>query len=173
MIPRILLLLLVFPLTAASGVYRWQDKDGKVHYSDRPPPPDIVKVEEKKLGSNVIDTAGLPYAVQKAAKDFPATLYVGTDCAQPCGLARALLNKRGVPFSEVSLTTEEAAAAFRKRAGEGPLMVPSLTVGAHVLRGFEDGAWNRLLDEAGYPRNGAPGTTKLEPKAPEATGTKK
>ncbi len=167
-LPRLFLLLLLLPLAASAGVYRWLDKDGKVHYSDKPPPPEVLKMEERKLRQNVIDTAGQPYAVQKAATDFPVTLYTGPDCGAACNGARALLKKRGVPFSEVSLVTEEAAAAFRKRAGDGPLLVPALGVGTQVLKGFEEGGWNRQLDEASYPKFASPGAAKPQaaPVAP-------
>lgn len=33
---KALLLLLVIPLASASGIYRWVDADGRVHFSDRP-----------------------------------------------------------------------------------------------------------------------------------------
>ena len=34
----LLLVLLITPLLAAAGVYKWTDAQGKVHYSDSPPP---------------------------------------------------------------------------------------------------------------------------------------
>ena len=168
---RFLLFLLLLPLAAGAAVFRWVDKDGKVHYSDTRPSPETGKVEEKSLHANVIDTAGQPYAVQKASKEFPVTLYSSADCGPACGAGRELLKKRGVPFTEVPLTTEEAQAALRKRAGEGPLMVPSLFVGSQVLRGFEEGIWNRQLDDAGYPRNASPSAKK--PESPDGAVPKK
>lgn len=165
-------MLLALPLLAAAATYRWVDKTGKVHYSDQPPPPEVLKMEERRLRPNVIDTSGQPYAVQKASREFPVVLYTGATCGAACDSARGLLNKRGVPFSEIAVAKEEDAVVFRKRFGDGPLMVPALSVGSQNLKGFEEGGWNRLLDDAGYSRIAVPGAPKpannLEAKVPEA-----
>ena len=38
-----LLCLVLLPLSSAvsSDIYKWKDKDGKIHYSDAPPPPGL------------------------------------------------------------------------------------------------------------------------------------
>ena len=34
----------------AQPLYKWVDKSGKVHYSDQPPPKEIKKVDQPRLG---------------------------------------------------------------------------------------------------------------------------
>lgn len=145
------LLLALFAATAfAQGAYRWVDKDGKVHYSDEPPPADARKAEQKSLVPSVVDSGGkLSYEARQAATAFPVTLYVSPDCGAACDTARAFLNKRGVPYTEKRIVTAEDFAALKKSADSDT--VPTLTVGRQVGKGFEQTAWGGLLDSAGYP----------------------
>jgi len=81
---------------AQSNVYRWVDKDGKVHFSDTPPPADAKSASQKRMGGGYVETENLPYATQMAMKKSPVTLFVGSDCGEPCANGRDLLAKRGV-----------------------------------------------------------------------------
>ncbi len=137
---------------AQAQLYKYIDKDGSTVYSDQAPPSDAKKVEKKKVNKNVIETSNADYEVQQAAKRQPLTLYTTESCADPCQRARSYLNNRGTPFTESVLKTEEQAAALRARLGGG-LEVPLLDVGGNSLqRGFEEVAWNNILEAAGYPK---------------------
>ncbi len=137
---------------ASAQLYRWTDERGRVHVTDTPPPPTAKNVRQRS--ANVGPASGgsnLPYSVQRAAKDYPVTLFTAPDCG-PCGPARALLNARGVPFREVLVVDEKQAEELKKAVGS--LSVPSLKVGSSAQKGFEAGAYQSLLDTAGYPRTG-------------------
>ena len=149
----------------AQTLYRWVDRNGKVTYSDQPPPKDIKKVDKPRLGNSSIETSGLSFEAQQASRDFPVTLFTSPDCAADCENARALLRKRGIPFSESSIAAPDDAAAFRKRFASDKVFVPSLTVGSQKQQGFEEDAWNGLLDSAGYPRTAIPGSSAA-PRVP-------
>ncbi len=45
-------LLALLSLTVGAQVYRWVDKDGKVQYSDQPPPPGAGKAEATRITSS-------------------------------------------------------------------------------------------------------------------------
>lgn len=148
-----LLALMVLPLAAsAQALYKWVGKDGKVHYSDQPPPQEARKVEQPRLRGGSIDTSGLPYETQQAAKNFPVTLYTSAECQESCERARAFLRRRGVPFSESVLATEEQFDAHKRLFGAENVFLPAISVGRQRQQGFEEGAWNGLLDAAGYAR---------------------
>lgn len=132
----------------AESLYRWVDKEGKVHYGDRPAE-DAVNAEKKRFSATGSD-AELPFNVRKARQDFPVTLYVSPKCGDFCARARAFLNKRGIPFAEKNIETKEALEAFNKINSNS--FFPSLTVGKTLLSGFEAGQWNSELDIAGYPK---------------------
>ena len=134
----------------AQTTYRWIDKTGQTVFSDQPPPPD-VRVIETRQGRGQEDEQPLPYATRQAAEKYPVVLYTTANCTEICASARALLNGRGVPFSEKLLTSPEEAAEIARQMGN-ETFVPGLKVGSQTFPGFEAGSWNNLLDLAGYPK---------------------
>jgi glutaredoxin len=142
-----------FAAVASAQMYRWVDKDGKVHYTDAPPP-GVKSVEKKMTTPNVAGTSQVPYATQAAAKNFPVTLYTAKNCNEPCKDARSLLAKRGVPFREVAVADERSRAELKKVSGAE--QVPVITVGKNVTAGFEPEMWHNALDAGGYPRSAGP-----------------
>ena len=150
------LLMLCLALTSACAVaetYRWVDPAGRTGISDTPPPGRAHSVA--KAGAGNVDTDGLPFAVKHAVESFPVTLYTSADCVSECKQARDLLNARGVPFSEKMLQTPEDFNEIKALVGDA--FIPSLKVGKQSFRGFEAGAYNNLLDLAGYPKTAAYG----------------
>ena len=81
-------------------------------------------------------------------------------------MARDALNKRGVPFKEVQVWDEKTNAELKKLSGENS--VPTLLVGQSVHKGFQQAAYDALLDAARYPRAGLlPPRAQAAPKDPE------
>ena len=134
----------------AQTTYRWVGKSGQVVYSDQPPPPGVQALEVID-GKNSKDTQQLPYATRVAAEKYPVSLFTTAACTEVCASARALLNGRGIPFSEKLLTTPDQVSAAAKQMGNESF-VPGLIVGSQKVPGFEATAWNNLLDLAGYPK---------------------
>ncbi|HUQ27983.1 MAG TPA: glutaredoxin family protein [Usitatibacter sp.] len=147
---------LAFAAVAQTNVYRWVDKDGKVHFSSEPPPADAANVTQKRMGGGSVDESQLPYATQQAMKTNPVTLYVSNNCAELCSDGRALLAGRGIPYSERNAESNPADAEQLKKL-VGALQVPLLMVGDRPVKGYDAGAWNSALDGAGYPRTRLPG----------------
>jgi len=141
---------------AQSNVYRWVDHDGKVHFSDTPPPEEAQSVSQKRMGGGYVEQSQLPYATQMAMKKNPVTLYVANDCADTCAKAREFLSRRGIPFTERNAQTNPADTEQLRKLS-GALEVPFLLVGANKLRGYEEEGWSAALDGAGYPRERLPG----------------
>jgi len=159
------LLFIALNVAHAGSLYRWKDKDGKVHYGDKPAE-DAVAAEQKKFTTqSATGEDEMPYGIRKAKQDFPVTLYVTTSCGDVCVQARALLNKRGIPFVEKNVvTTADADALKAKSGGNG---VPTITVGRTVLVGFEATQWNGELDIAGYPKVAPYGVRPVVPPTPK------
>lgn len=149
---RVILLLIclaMIPVAVQAGqMYRWVDKNGKVHYSDTPPA-DVKDVERKKLGTTS-QTEDIPYEAQLAREKFPVTLYVVGGCGAPCDQGRALLNKRGIPFTEKSLNSQQEVDEFYRKSGSTG--APTLGVGSNYVSGFHEARWSSELDAAGYPK---------------------
>jgi len=162
----LLLLALAAGATQAQQLYRWTDEKGRVHITDTPPPPSARNVQRKGAEVRPGVAAQTPFALTEAIKNFPVTLYTSPSCKAPCADARAALNKRGVPFKEVQVWNDETNAELKQVSGATD--VPTLLVGRSVQVGYEQGAFNALLDAARYPKAGAaPARTQAAPEAPE------
>ncbi len=151
---------------AAAQLYQWKDTQGRMVYSDQPPPPNIRNAEQKSFKGNLIET-GESYAVRSAREKYPVTLYASA-CGIPCDQARRLLSDRGIPFSNKDpQASPEAQAELQKLTGQ--LRVPVLVVGSDKINGFETGQWQAALDRAGYPKSAPPGGNPVTTNAPAPT----
>lgn len=140
--------LLLCAASTHAQLYKWVGPDGKVNYTDTPPPATVKQVEKKAgLTGNVAD-ADLPYELVQASRNNPVTLYTTNPCL-PCDDGRKLLNARGIPYSEKTISTNNDIAQLRQLSGDSQL--PVLFVGRSKEAGFEPGAWNRALTVGGYP----------------------
>ena len=138
----------------AQQVYRIVGPDGKITFSDRPPPVSAgnSRISEANAlgGASNPAPASLPFDLRKVALKYPVVLYTGDNCA-PCGAGRSLLTSRGVPFSEKTVTTAADTEALQRLSGEASL--PFLTIGSQQLKGFSDAEWTQFLNAAGYPKS--------------------
>jgi len=165
---RILLAITLCAFTVGAGaqVYRWTDAQGRVNVTDTPPPAsakakDVKKIDAATAPATAPSTAQEPYELQRAKAKFPVTLYTVPNC-EGCNAARTLLNARGVPFKENSLSDPAQIEEFKQVVGGNT--VPAIIVGSTVQKGFEEGAYQKLLDAAGYPVTGVvPPRTQGEP----------
>ena len=176
--PQVWAALLGLVLTAAPAAaqYKVVAPDGSVTYTDRPPVESNLRVTP--MGRNAPPPApglevGLPLELRQATARYPVTLYTTADCP-PCDSGRRLLQQRGIPHAERSVGGDEDGQALERLVGGRT--VPSLTVGAQPLRGFNEVDWNSYLDAAGYPKESKlprnwPVTvaTPLVARAPAAT----
>jgi glutaredoxin len=160
--------------TTVFAQYKYIGPDGRVVYSDQPPT--SAKGVQKPTAAGVApagsNSGGLPFGLQQAVKTFPVTLYTTADC-DACTQGRNLLNKRGIPFSEKTVRTQDDVKTFK--AATKAEQVPVMMVGGTRQVGFEEAAWNSALSVAGYPPNNLlpPGfknspATSAAPPAPEA-----
>ncbi|HKN10896.1 MAG TPA: glutaredoxin family protein [Pseudomonadota bacterium] len=161
-----LALLALFVAVAATAqtqqVYRYVDPDGRVVYSDKPPPPNARDAQAKRVGQNTIETSDLSYSEVMAQERFPVTLYT-FGCGTICDTASALLNKRGIPHTVVDVGQGDGADKLKRLTGG--LDAPALQVGDQYATGFNESRWQTLLDDAGYPKTPPPRTAPVG-KAP-------
>lgn len=133
---------------AAQTAFKWVDSSGQVHYGDRPPSSGAVEFSVAQAASTA-RTPGLPVELANASRQFPVVLYVTDDC-NPCSFGRRLLAERGIPYTEKRVNSAEDIAAM-KALGFAEIGFPALSVGREQNTGFDNRAWARLLDGAGYP----------------------
>ncbi len=159
--PTRFLLLLVATVAmpaVAQTMYQWKDpKSGTMIYSDQAPPPGI-KAQGVHEGKEPGENRQQSYATRIAAEKYPVVLYTTADCLDQCVKARETLNSRGVPFAEKIVQGDGPELAELKTLTGGEAIVPLILIGSQRFKGFEPGAWNNLLDLAGYPKSAPPGS---------------
>lgn len=137
----------------AQQVYRIVGPDGKVTFSDRPPEkPSDKAAPVRQLGGTSDANSALPSELRQVANQYPVTVYTTRDCSL-CEEARQVLIRRGIPFTEKTVTTKADVEALKKLSGGDT--VPSLSIGSQVLKGLQESEWSTYLDAAGYPRQAA------------------
>jgi glutaredoxin len=152
------LVLVAVATVAAPAVaqYKWRSAEGTIVYSDVPPPTGARLMNDRSPAEPVAAVeeeaapVQLPYELKRASDRFPVVLYTADGCG-PCASARQHLANRGVPFSERTIGTSADFDAF-KALGFSENSFPAITVGRERLVGFEAGAYDRVLNAAGYPR---------------------
>src|SRR6202171_475651 len=163
------LFLLISGLAAAQvqQVYRYIDLDGRVVYSDKPPPPTAKDAQAKRIGANSIETSDLSYATAQAQERYPVTLY-SFSCGVVCDTAQGVLNKRGVPHTVIDVSVGDGAERLKRLSGG--LDAPTIQVGDQYATGFNEGQWQGMFNHAGYPKTPPPRTTPVgRPPVPIVT----
>lgn len=145
-------------------VFKITGSDGKVTFSDKPPPNAPATVAGSVGNTGASAAPALPFELQQVVSKYPVTLYTTTNCG-PCESGRRLLLQRGVPHAEKTVVTNDDLAAFSRISKEGGL--PLLTIGGQQIKGFADTEWSAYLDAAGYPKQSAlPATYRPAAPAP-------
>jgi glutaredoxin len=155
-------------LAPAQAIYRIVGPDGRVTFSDKPPATS-EKATTLGPGGRSAQPAGageLPFELREAMNRYPVTLYTGDNC-EPCSAARNLLTRRGVPYTERTITTAQDIDALKRMGMEAT--VPSATIGGQRLKGYSEGEWEDYLSAAGYPATSRlPSTYRNAPASPLA-----
>ena len=144
----LLIALLALLLAAGADIYRWTDAQGKVHYSDSPPPE--AKAKQLKIRINSIDGPAVVSTVKGAPADEgrdKVRICTAVWCGY-CKKAKAYLAKRRVPFEELDVeTSDRGRNEFAQLGGRG---VPLILVGSQRMDGFDAGGLEAMLAAAGY-----------------------
>ena len=137
----------------AEQIYRLVGPDGRVTFSDRPPPAsanNAATIETVVISSGSTALPGLPFELRQVALKYPVVLHTGDHCA-PCDAGRSLLAGRGVPFSEKTVKSTADTDALQRLGGD--ISLPFLTIGNQQLKGFSGAEWTQFLNAAGYPKS--------------------
>ncbi len=116
----------------ASGVSKWVDQNGKVHYGERPP--ENATVQDVDAAISVVGNEG-------NAK--PSVVLYSTAWCGYCRKARAFLQRNNIPFREVDIEkSEQGNRRYKAMGGRG---VPLLVVGKETVQGFNQAKYRRVF----------------------------
>ena len=146
--PSLALLALLTALPVAAQIYSWKDKDGKIHYSDTPPPTGEMKTLQRPTRTPPpMPTGG---AASETAEGKKAD--TNADPAKPKTLAERELEFRQRRAAEAEAQAkaekEAAEAADRQRACEQARnQLAALNSGQRISR-FNASGEREFLDDA-------------------------
>ena len=132
---------------ALAQTYKVVGPDDKITYTDKPP----AAAQIKAPTNNAADAPaanGVPYETRQAMSKYPVTLYSTKNCSA-CDNARQALKRRGIPFSEYTVSDDIDFTAYRSRFNATSF--PVISVGSKNVVGFSASDLAGYLDAAGYP----------------------
>ncbi len=135
----------------AQSVYRIVGPDGKVTFSDKPAVA-AANVTTRATNSRPVDAnpqnGNLPYELRQVVARYPVTLYSSAGCV-PCNAARLMLQGRGIPYAEYTISSNDDVEALQRLSGDKSL--PFLTIGGQKIKGYAEAEWKQFLNAANYP----------------------
>jgi Domain of unknown function (DUF4124) len=135
------LAILLATATVTAQVFKWIDKDGKVNFSDTPPPAEAVKGEAKKIA--VPTAAGTPPAI--ASKTVaPPTAKSPADLAKDAEKKKTELAEKAKKDDE----TEKIAKQNEERCKEAKRYLSTLESGTPIKQANDAGETVFMSDAA-------------------------
>ncbi len=145
------LFFLTTALVSAQTLYKWVDAQGKISYSDQPPPPNQQVKDLSKtvntLGAGEAQAETLSFETQQLAQRSPVVIYTSQGCG-PCDQGRSFLKNKNIPFLEKTISGAADLKALGTQFNSQSL--PVLTIGSANINGFGSSQWNDALLNAGY-----------------------
>ena len=133
----IVVLGLATPGVAFSGIYRWVDEDGKVHFSDKPSK--SHSSEAVKLRINTYE--GVSYDTSSFDVGKEVVMYSASWCGV-CKKARRYFAERGINYTERDIeNSARGKMEFKKLGAKG---VPVILVGNRRMNGFSVEGFEKL-----------------------------
>ena len=122
--------------TSHAEVYKWRDKEGNLHFGDKPPLEVSAETVDVKINSydqvEVID--GGDWAKQRNNKNSNRVVIYSTDWCGSCKKAKRYFRKNKIPFQEYDVEkTEKGRRDFAALNGTG---IPIIFVGSKRMNGF-------------------------------------
>jgi glutaredoxin len=151
-----LCLVLLPGLVCAGDIYSWKDKDGNVHFGDRPP----AQVQSKQVEIKD-NTVTAPENVKNSSKayvsslgrDAPSKLHrkrkVVMYSAAWCGVckrARKYFRQEHIPFKEFDI--DKSASGRKAYEKYTTRSVPVIAVGKRHMKGFSPATFERFYAAA-------------------------
>jgi glutaredoxin len=133
---------------SAQQIYRSVGPDGRVQYTDKPPP----GAKATPVQSRISSYSGTPVvsgtAPAPAQGRQPEIRMYSTDWCGYCRKAREFFARNGIRYTELDVERSDAARAEYQRLGARG--VPVILVGTQRMNGFSEERLAQMLKAAGY-----------------------
>lgn len=125
-----------------AGIYKWVDANGKIHFSDHPPP--HVESREIKLRINTYENSRISVSNGVFVPENSVVLYSTAWCGS-CKRAKAYFRQFDIPYTEYDVEkSQKGRRDYRTLNGKG---VPIILVGKYRLDGFSADRFEQLYQQ--------------------------
>jgi len=126
---------------------KWRAKAGRVRL-DGPPPdsPAAARAARQALTAHVKLPPSRGRGTASSPNDFPEVVIYTTRTCPHCRKALAHLDRRGVPYVNKDVESDNRAEKEYLRKGKGRRGVPLIDVGGEILRGYSPRSLDAALD---------------------------
>ena len=145
----VLILVLMTGFVSHAEIHKWVDKNGKVHYGDRPPKTNVEileisvetfsDVEVRPMDDEAMAILGRK--IEGKALKKRVVMY-STEWCGVCKKAKNYFNANNISFREYDIEKDEKRAKeFKKLNGRG---VPLILVGKQRMSGFSASSFEKM-----------------------------
>lgn len=140
----LLVLMMISPVTQGD-LYKWVDKDGRIHYGDSPPENAKLKKITGKVSSfssvSVEPFVYDPNIITRRKTSKSVVMYSTSWCGY-CKKAARHFRQKKIPFTEYDIEkSAKAANEYKKLRGRG---VPIILIGDRRMNGFNANTFDSL-----------------------------
>lgn len=129
--------------SANAEIYKWKDKDGRVHFSDSASGSTPAEKVQLKINTYThVTYAKRPRVAGPAPAAAGSVVLYGTRWCGYCKKAKAYFNARNISYVDYDIETDATALAQFKGFGGGG--VPVIFVGDTRINGFNEAAFERI-----------------------------
>jgi glutaredoxin len=159
-----LIILMASPAIFAADIYKWEDENGVMHYTDTAPSDESEWVQEGTSSNDGQNNSNNPLrnydaevvseilneisdddepAEEEMKRELSVELYVTSWC-QYCRKAKAFFQSRGIQFIEYNIEEDQKAAQRLSSLTESKA-VPFAIINGHHIKGYSASAYVRAL----------------------------
>lgn len=142
----LILLLAIISLSTHAEIYKWKDKNGNVHFSDKASsqaPSEKIHLKINTYTSVTYQTVSRAMASDKAVASNAVEIY-GTKWCGYCKKARSYFNLRNIHYTDYDIEADaNALAKFNNFGGGG---VPVIFVGNTRINGFDESTFDSFYN---------------------------
>ena len=135
----------LFAVNSHADIFRWVDEQGRIHFTDKPPPQaesQSVRLRINSFTSPSIEPFQFDESLISKRVVTPDVIMYSTSWCGYCKQARRYFNQKQIAFTEYDVEkTDKGKQDFKRLGGKG---VPVILVGDQRLNGFSKRAFEQI-----------------------------
>jgi len=132
---------LLCTISVSAEILKWTDKDGKVHFGDRPPADAVTSVVKVKI--NTYESPNVE-AMQEVLNPKDKVVMYSAEWCGVCKKAKKYFKANNVPYKDYDIEkSSKGKKDYKKLGAKG---VPVILVGKKRLNGFSAGSFESIYN---------------------------